>query len=290
MATIERLRSFAGPGEREVLTALVNALPPPVEILTNLSFMEKDRTFEVDVIVVSAWGIAVIEVKAWSGDIVFAKKHVYRGNISLHDPRPATAHKAKIIQALLKHRNPVPGLTIAVNPCVIFANDNVRIIGELDSDVIMLPLSKGVEAIVAGTFGHDRQSRQLNETEVRSIATALVSAVASPLVRYRLHWNGHPCPFTAEAIRSIATDFRAELHRFVSWYHFGLVTGPVDTADKSTRELVVGIILTIIPKYTDAKLEIESLVLELGNALGASSIELRLPDGDSDGSAKRLLS
>lgn len=290
MATIERLRSLAGPGEKEVLTALVNALPPPFEILTNLSFVDGDSAFEVDTIIVATWGLAVIEVKAWSGDIVFANNHVYRGNRTFHDPRPAIKHKAQIVNALLRRRDPVSGLRFAVNPCVIFANDSVKIIGEHGGGVTLFPLSKGVQAIAAGTFGNFRQSRPLNASEVAAIAAVLVSAVSSPLMRYRLHWNGHPCPFTAEAIRSIANDFGPELHRFVSWYHFGLVTGSVDAAGKSTRELVVGIVLTIIPKYADTKSEIEILVSELGNALCVSSIELRLSDGDSYGSAKRSLS
>lgn len=78
-------------------------------VLTNLEIHDpqSNRYFETDLVVVSTFGIYVVELKHWSGRIeIRANSWIQNGSFFKHDPHKANNFKAKLLKGLYEHQYP----------------------------------------------------------------------------------------------------------------------------------------------------------------------------------------
>jgi hypothetical protein len=171
--TIRKAGPFANDGERRVVEELRRKLPPNAIIISNLYLPHQRDTLEVDVVVVAAFGVTLIEVKDWRGEVRFERGACLRGDDRLPDPRPLISLKAKVMQSAIAASRPVAGVKIATNPLVIFASDSTRVSGDIDQSVRVKRLTEGVVAVGQGRVVEHGQGCALGDREIVAVADAI---------------------------------------------------------------------------------------------------------------------
>lgn len=102
------------------------------EVLFNLELHDpqSNRYFEVDLVVITRFGVFVVELKHWSGRIeIRPNTWLQNGSFYKPDPHKANNFKAKLIRGLYEHRFPsFPSLYF--ESVVVLTNPDVRATGQ----------------------------------------------------------------------------------------------------------------------------------------------------------------
>lgn len=141
-------------------------------IITNRDGKERQ---EVDFVVITPMGVAVIEVKHWSARTIRFDgqgRCLRDGREERSDPRRQPELAPKRLAGYLQTQG-LP-FRAAVNGLLLFARDDHQLLGDLDMVVPVRSLSQGIDEVVSGVlFRARRQGDRLSTAEIRRVADAI---------------------------------------------------------------------------------------------------------------------
>ena len=171
---------FANEGERRVVRHFVERLPPSAVVISNLFLPTHQDTLEIDAVLLTPLGVAVVETKDWRGEVTFDRAGCKVNGETRQDPRPATSLKAKVLHSQVKSWG------AATSPMVVFASEATLLHCEDERSVPVLKLDQALDEVAKGRlFSRFRNRRtSLTGSEVEEMAGELLSAHASQHARH----------------------------------------------------------------------------------------------------------
>lgn len=119
--------------EQRAINAIVKAID-----INNLGYVlsnlevhdpQSNRYFETDIVIVSTFGIYVVELKHWSGRVeIRPNSWLQNGSYFKKDPHKVNGFKAKLIRSLFEHRFPAAA-RVFVKSVVVFTNPESELEG-----------------------------------------------------------------------------------------------------------------------------------------------------------------
>jgi serine/threonine protein kinase len=168
MATLHKAGKFANEGERRVIEALTKALPPNAHVISNLYLPERSDTLEIDALVLTALGLAVVEVKDWRGSLRFTESTCTCDGVARPDPRPLISHKAKVLHSRLARTG------VRTSPVLVLASDTTDLRVDAKDSVPVKRLSDAVSFIRTGAVFADRARATVNDSVLRDVLASLL--------------------------------------------------------------------------------------------------------------------
>jgi serine/threonine protein kinase len=172
MATLTVMGSWVGPGEERTARFLEKHLPVDWEIIAGRKLPGVDRS-DVDLIVVGANLIFVVEEKAWGPTVVIGDERWWVGREERRSPLNATAHKSRVLAGIFTDRiaafrNHV-SVQRVVTPAVILSHENVTVTStkQASPTEIILALSQSADEL-----------KRLDSSRVTDLRLARDSVVA----------------------------------------------------------------------------------------------------------------
>jgi serine/threonine protein kinase len=173
--------------ERRVAQELAEALPEESKIICNLYLPHEPNPLETDLIVITRYGITMIEVKDWVGPLKFEGNFVVRGEAHRGSSRSETQLRTSVLFERVKHKIhyrhlDLPGRTeIVTKGLIIIARNQPGISGDYNDaqQVRVALLGDGVDMVARGLLGTVQQPL-LTAQEISKTADALYEMRQSP--------------------------------------------------------------------------------------------------------------
>lgn len=166
--------------ERLVARELAESLPEESKIICNLYLPHEPHPLESDIIVISKYGMTVIEVKDWLGPLHFEENFVKRGSARHDSYRSSTQLRASILFSRIKEKIQyrhidLPGRSeIVTQSVIIIARNRPDLSGDYnDSKQVRVALLKDGVSMVSRGFAGPVQQPLLTAQEIEKLADAL---------------------------------------------------------------------------------------------------------------------